>query len=291
MAAVNITNTVTDPSGTAIVGATITATLMPCGGFRADDSEVAPVEATTTNGSGAWTLSLERNDQITPTGTYYEVVESLGSPHGNRVWAIQVNAAGNLHDSLVVAPTAQPSLLSAVQSLDSSLYGATATNVLLGGDSDDGAALTVSRSDHVHALRTPALFRTGMTYSHSFSGAAFTSIDFDDAGTTQYNYGGFVISNANITLPVAGVYLFGAKVKWPSNATGTRGLRIVGTTAGTLEEDTRTTDPSNAFSQKVTTPGLMTTENVAVSVQQNSGTTLAITEIQFWAVLIARTYT
>lgn len=97
-----LTNTILDPSGTPQTGITITAVLMPGVGFRADNTEVGRYESTTTNGSGEWSLTLERNDQITPTGTYWLVTEKVNAPQGPAVWACSVTGNSTLLASLIV---------------------------------------------------------------------------------------------------------------------------------------------------------------------------------------------
>jgi hypothetical protein len=91
----NITNTIKDPGGNPVVGATVTATLQPSPGFRiSDNSEVAEQLSAVTDGTGTWTLALERTANITPANSFYLITESLpASVGGSNTWAIQVGAS------------------------------------------------------------------------------------------------------------------------------------------------------------------------------------------------------
>lgn len=97
-----LSNTITDPSGTAIVGATINARLKPWGGFRADATEVARLESTTTDSNGTWSLTLEENANITPAGTYWEIEEQIPEESGGPVtWAVRVSGNSSLQAALI----------------------------------------------------------------------------------------------------------------------------------------------------------------------------------------------
>lgn len=93
MATVRLTNRILDPSGTALTGVTVNARLKPPGGFRADTpfAEVGAQESTTTDSSGDWALLLERNANITPSGTEWEVEEQIpDSSGGPRTWSVAI---------------------------------------------------------------------------------------------------------------------------------------------------------------------------------------------------------
>lgn len=113
MATSQITNTVLDPSGAPVSGARVVARLLPFPGFRiSDSSEVSGTVETTTNGSGVWTIDLERQSNITPANTFYEVTELVrdGGRTSRRVWNISVpNANAALLACLIIPPTANPS--------------------------------------------------------------------------------------------------------------------------------------------------------------------------------------
>lgn len=315
MAAVNITNTVTDPSGTAVVGATITARLQPCGGFRADFSEVAPVESTTTNGSGAWTLSLERNDQITPSGTYYEVTESLGSSHGDRVWAIYVDGASTLMDSLATSQLSVGSIASiplpgasataiaigdAVAGGSAGTYsrsdhlhglvgGTSTASVIFGGAISHGVATTPARSDHIHTLRNPAFLRTGV--SMSIPNTTTTDIDLDANGTTELNTGTFTLLNGDLTCPETGLYVTAVSGEWAGNVTGVRSLQI-NRTAGSerVAVDTSTGAVRSVYTAigvDLVTAG----QSFKYQATQTSGGALTLSDVRVYAVCIAKVFT
>lgn len=87
-----ISGTVVDPSGTPLIGAVVTARIVPEGSTRVSDgASITPVETTITNGSGAWSLTLEEQTNILPATSYYFVEEKY-SGFGN-FYAIKVPAA------------------------------------------------------------------------------------------------------------------------------------------------------------------------------------------------------
>lgn len=106
MSTATLTNTIKDPSGTAQAGVVIEAVLMPSSAFRTDHSEVVRYESTTTDVNGVWTLTLERNDQMTPDGTYWQIIEKVNSPLGPCVWACLVTTNSTLQAALVTPPPA-----------------------------------------------------------------------------------------------------------------------------------------------------------------------------------------
>lgn len=292
MAAVNITNTLKDPSGTAVSGATITAKLMPCGGFRSDNSEVTPIETTTSDGSGNWTLSLERNDQITPANTYYEITEDMGSTQGIRQWAISVTAAATLQASLIAPPGTQPTILYAVGSLDPALYGATVTNTQVGGSSVVGTNLTLSRSDHAHALRLPGYSRSGMSASIGSSGSyvAFTGMA---TGSLDFDHGTHTVPGTNdrVTLLETGVYIASFGLQWDANATGNvRGLWI--NMNGTIGPKQEQAASSPGRYMTLTSPPLLMTagQYLGPGIVHDSGGTRSLTAGRFAIQKVAAAY-
>lgn len=165
MATSNITNTVTDPSGVAVGACRVVARLMPVPGFRiSDSSEVARTVETLTNGSGLWTLALERNSNISPANTYYEVTEYVPvNRGGTRVWHCQVGASDQtLHAALV---TSLPDVANAnyltQDSADAryaqlgTLSSATPANVELDGSASAGVSSLAARGDHEHVFVHP----------------------------------------------------------------------------------------------------------------------------------------
>lgn len=104
-----ISNTIKDPSGVAVAGVAVTATLLPGPGFRIDDgTEVAEMVSTTSDGSGHWTLTLEQTANINPAGTYYLINEAIPAAQGGPdQWVIQVGGSNaTLQASLVTPPPA-----------------------------------------------------------------------------------------------------------------------------------------------------------------------------------------
>lgn len=104
MATSALTNTIKDPSGTAVSGAVIVATLRPGPGFRtADGSEISEREQTITDGTGSWSLTLERNEDVYPAGSYWSIEEHVPDAFGGaRTWKASVGTvAANLRASLL----------------------------------------------------------------------------------------------------------------------------------------------------------------------------------------------
>ena len=103
MTAYNVSNVINDPNGVALAGVAVNIKLMPSGGFRLSDRAEMVREANTfTNIAGSWTISLESNLNITPAGSWYEILEKIPKANGGpRTWAIEVkNAAGFVADLL-----------------------------------------------------------------------------------------------------------------------------------------------------------------------------------------------
>ncbi|HET7486841.1 MAG TPA: LamG-like jellyroll fold domain-containing protein [Acidimicrobiales bacterium] len=115
MATSTITNVAKDPSGVAVAGITVIATLRPGPGFRVDDgSEVTAIKTTTSAGDGSWSLALERNANITPAGSWWEIEEVFADTAGGpRQWTIGVGAVNaTLLASLIgPPPTSGPAYL------------------------------------------------------------------------------------------------------------------------------------------------------------------------------------
>lgn len=161
MATSTISNTITDLNGTPLEGVTIEVELKPGPGFRiSDSSEVSSSDETTTDSNGDWSIALERNTNIDPTGSYYEVRELIDDTDGGpRVWSIQVGASNQtLRASLVSEPPASsgPSYLTQgsadarYQALDS--LGASTPLVRSQANATAGVASSALRSDAVPYL-------------------------------------------------------------------------------------------------------------------------------------------
>lgn len=104
MATSTISNTILDLEGNAVASVPVVVTLMPSGGFRSDtQTEVARQVTTTTDSNGLWSLSLERNSNIVPSGTFYVVDEHIPSDKGGATsHAIEVGVANeSLRASLI----------------------------------------------------------------------------------------------------------------------------------------------------------------------------------------------
>ena len=101
MATSNITSQITTPNQ---AGITVTATLVN-GFFKVDSfDEIVGVVTTTTDGSGNWTLALERQSNIAPANSYWIVREDIPATYGGaREWAITVpDSNATLFESLLV---------------------------------------------------------------------------------------------------------------------------------------------------------------------------------------------
>ncbi len=91
-----IFNTITDPSNDPVVGAVVIARLKPINSaVRVDDAtEISGEVRAVTDVNGYYELELERNGNITPANTYWEIEERVPrSKGGTNVWAIVVGAA------------------------------------------------------------------------------------------------------------------------------------------------------------------------------------------------------
>lgn len=193
MATSRISNTIKAPDGTAIAGVPVSVMLMPSAGFRISDfTEVARITTTTTNASGFWQLDLERNANITPSNSWYEVSEQVpNAAGGRRVWQIAVGASDqSLLASLVTPAEQQPTVVPAgTVYLDQA--AADARYQALGGlsaatpstiDPDDtgsaGVSSSASRADHQHQFTTAAPVALGLAGTSS-EGIATTSARSD----------------------------------------------------------------------------------------------------------------
>lgn len=221
MATSVISNTVTDPAGTAVAGVRVVARLVPPPCFRtADGSEIDPVVETVTDGSGVWSLTLEETAGISPSGSHYEVVEYL--PSKPRTHTIQVGASNqSLFAALVTPPPAadgntyltQVSADARYQAL--SALGGTAEDVDLAAGSN-GVATSAARSDHKHALASgyrlpyvgssaPSDPGAGDLWTHSstlrvcvFDGTGWRVIDEDWQDFTPA-FTNFTLGNGTVT--------------------------------------------------------------------------------------------
>lgn len=102
-----ITGNITDLSGTDLSGITVTARLRPGGGFRTSGGgSLAHLESTTTDASGDYSLTLERNADISPSGSWYEIEEAVPDAYGGpRIFTVSVTAGTHTAYSSLVTPT------------------------------------------------------------------------------------------------------------------------------------------------------------------------------------------
>lgn len=192
MATSNITNTVKDANGNAIVGAKVVIRLMPCAGFKiTDGTELAQRYDTVTDANGAWTAALEQTANITPSGTYYEVEEKIPAANGNgKKWIIQVGAAGaTLQASLVTAIPAITTSTYLTQAAADARYvqspGSFATvGTITDSRPDDtataGVLTTYTRGDHRHDRETTygtAAIRAALAGNDLYEGEVFRETD------------------------------------------------------------------------------------------------------------------
>lgn len=160
MSKATITNKITDASGNPVAGCAVEVQLLPGGGFRTlDSSEVAQTLRTVTDSSGVWSLPLERNQDILPSGTYYQVVEKI--PGGERKWNIQVSHNGSLLDALVATPPSIPPTQFLTQDSADARYVRSPGSyggsgdiqpVRYGDAADAGVEDAYARIDHKHAF-------------------------------------------------------------------------------------------------------------------------------------------
>lgn len=177
MATSTISNTILDLEGNAVASVPVVVTLMPSGGFRSDTfTEVARQVTTTTDSNGLWSLSLERNSNIVPEGTFYVVDEHIPTDKGGATsHAIEVGLANeSLRASLIsnlpeftndnfLTQEAADARYQALGSLGSG------TPVTIEPDDAGtaGVSTSASRADHEHPIVT----------------AAPTTVDLDGTGS------------------------------------------------------------------------------------------------------------
>lgn len=93
--------TITDPSNVPIAGVVVIARLRPVkAGIRVDDLSVITGELrAVTDVNGSYSLTLERNGNITPANTYWEIEERIPrTKGGTKTWAV-VSGATNFNIS------------------------------------------------------------------------------------------------------------------------------------------------------------------------------------------------
>lgn len=159
MALSNITNLLTDLNGTPIAAVRVIARLIP-GGFRiAEGSEIASQDETTSDAGGNWSIALERNANISPAGTYYEIEEQIPDLNGGpRIYPVSVGATNQTLQAALVSPIpsvsgptylTQTSADARYQQLGSLGSGTPAT---VATAATAGVSAAASREDHAHVL-------------------------------------------------------------------------------------------------------------------------------------------
>lgn len=158
MATSTISNTIEDPSGTPIEGVRVVAKLMPSGGFRtADAVEVARYVETTTDASGDWSLSLERNAGITPSNSYYQITEYV--PGDPATWLVSVGSSNQTVLAAQTRPLGSAAAQYLTQASADSRYQALGSlgSGTPGTETPDhagtaGVSTSASRDDHIHPI-------------------------------------------------------------------------------------------------------------------------------------------
>lgn len=180
MATGTLTNTLLDPSGTALSGVTVSARLKPGPtGFRAGSfSEISQLETTTTDVTGAWSLSLEINTDIEPGDSYWEIVEDIPAASGPpTLWAVQVASGSHtLYASLVSTPpsVSVPSYLT--QSSGDARYltitGGVGAGLIqaVGTATATGTATSAASANHVHVLAPGIVVNSNVAVGYLLAG-------------------------------------------------------------------------------------------------------------------------
>lgn len=156
-----ITNKILDPTGDPLAGVPVDITLMPGAAFRSGGlSEVARQVRVLTDATGEWTADLDENATLTPSGTYYRVVERI--PGAERSYNIQVGSTPTtLLAALISTPPSVPVTQYLTQAAGDARYvqspgtfgGAVdITTVTPGDTADAGSEDSYARIDHRHAM-------------------------------------------------------------------------------------------------------------------------------------------
>lgn len=197
MATSTISNTLLKPNGTAATGIQVVITLMPSGGFRADTfTEVVRVVTATTDSNGLWSIALERNTNITPSGTFYVVDERLPASMGGPVsWAIQVGASNQTVQAALISNLpaftndnflTQEAADARYQAL-SSIGTDTPTTIAPDDAASAGVSTAASRGDHRHAIVAAAPSKLDLDGSASAAEGVSTSFARADHQHTAEN--------------------------------------------------------------------------------------------------------
>jgi hypothetical protein len=189
-----ISDTITDPLGAAVVGARVVARLLPTPGSRiAEGTEVVGQVETVTNGSGVWSLALERNSNITPANTFYEITEYV--EYGERthrvVWNVQVGSSNQtVQQAQVLMPPAQPNMYSPTTHAHSGTYVGllTATGVAATDTAALQAAITAAIAGGTREIRISGDFKVNASLNVLDRGVALTG--FGEFRSTKIEFSG-----------------------------------------------------------------------------------------------------
>jgi len=150
----------------------------------------------------------------------------------------------------------------------------------------EGSGVTAARNDHGHGLAVPAV-RAVLSASTLVATATDVAIAFDaaDAYDTDSLHNP-ASNNTRITCNVAGVWIFGGWYEMEVNSAGTRSiyLRLNGTTIFARHR-IPTVGGSGVVDDLSITGELKVaaTDYVELIANQNSGSSLNVTQSQFWA--------
>lgn len=188
-------------------GAVVTAQLVPGSAFRTvDGAEVTSLITTTVSGGGTWSLTLERNSDIVPSGTYYVIREILPeSLGGTKTYTIQVGSVNATLLASLVTPIPTPALVNYItQATGDARYQAlgglgASTPARDTATGTAGVSTSASREDHAHP---------GGTYGES----RLTSDQAYTTGVTVYN------QSVTATIPAGRRVRVSAKCQLQSSA-------------------------------------------------------------------------
>lgn len=108
MATSTISNKIKDLEGNNLEGVEVICELQPGAGFRVDDVEVAPRVTTTTDANGDWSLTIQRNGDLTPSGSYYLITEKIPKASGGpATYAIEVGDSDQTLLASLISPTVE----------------------------------------------------------------------------------------------------------------------------------------------------------------------------------------
>lgn len=95
MSKLTVQNTLKRADGSVVPNVRVSIKLCPSNAFYVDGTtEIARTVLTTTNSSGVWSIQLEKNTDIVPTGTWYEIHEAVAQADGGpRTWIIHVTGS------------------------------------------------------------------------------------------------------------------------------------------------------------------------------------------------------